>query len=211
MVSAGSSAVTSMSRASRSLTARAYSARLRRWKLRDPGTGVRAASASIRRLEGRRHVGQRRPVGALGASRRHHLGAQLADHLLGQLAIVEQPGGVEGGQRQATGLAALAVAGGAVLLHGGGVRGGVEGRRAPASWSAAAPAAPRRGLPVTVRATPGPRRPARRGARERLPRAPARRRTTPVWRLTIAVGSATCTNLGIRDSSPRRRSSDRAA
>ena len=48
MVSAGSSAVTSMSSASRSFTARAYSARLRRWKLREPGAGVRAASASMR-------------------------------------------------------------------------------------------------------------------------------------------------------------------
>ena len=91
MVSAGSSAVTSMSSASRSFTARAYSARLRRWKLREPGAGRTRRLGVDARLEGRGHVGERGALRPLGAGRRHHLRAQLADHLLGQLAILEQP------------------------------------------------------------------------------------------------------------------------
>ena len=47
MVSAGSSAVTSTSRLNSSLTARAYSARFSRWKVRPPGCGERVAAASI--------------------------------------------------------------------------------------------------------------------------------------------------------------------
>ena len=48
MVSGGSSAETSTSTSSRSFTARAYSARLSRWKGRQPGFGLTAANSSSR-------------------------------------------------------------------------------------------------------------------------------------------------------------------
>ena len=64
MVSAGSSAVTSMSSASRSLTARAYSARFSRRKLREPGCGARSASASMRVSKAAAMSASRCPPGA---------------------------------------------------------------------------------------------------------------------------------------------------
>jgi hypothetical protein len=48
IVSGGSSAETSTSIASKSRIARAYSARLRRWNGRQPGSGLVAAASSIR-------------------------------------------------------------------------------------------------------------------------------------------------------------------
>ena len=89
---------------------------------------MRSASTSMRRLEGRApcrrarcpRAAWRRP--AASSSR-----AACGPSSRRQLAISSSRHGVEAGQRQPAGLAALAVAGGAVLLDGGGVGGRVEG------------------------------------------------------------------------------------
>ena len=54
---------------------------------------------------------------ALRAARRHHAGAQLVDHLLGDVTMLRCGLGVPAGERQPASLAAFAVAGGAVLRH----------------------------------------------------------------------------------------------
>ena len=67
-----------------------------------------------RRLERGDHGRDRHRVGTRGAGRRHHPGPELLDHLLGELPVLDVFGGVEASERQAAGLGAIAVAGGAV-------------------------------------------------------------------------------------------------
>ena len=50
------------------------------------------------------------------AARRHHAGAQLVDHLFGELALGRRARDVPSRERQLAGLAAIVVAAGAVLL-----------------------------------------------------------------------------------------------
>ena len=84
IVSAGSRPETSMSSASRSCTARWYSARFRRWNTRPPGRLASAARSTVASSDGheRRERGRLR---TLRAGRRHHARAQLADDLLGDV------------------------------------------------------------------------------------------------------------------------------
>jgi methylmalonyl-CoA mutase cobalamin-binding subunit len=67
------------------------------------------------RLERGRQLLERGSVGAPCARRRHHPGAQLANHLLSNLGLLVEVAGIEPSEREAAGLAALAVACGAVL------------------------------------------------------------------------------------------------
>ena len=67
----------------------AYSARFSRWNVRRPGLGRASAAASsfvssvvAERVERRRRRDARAPGG------RHHAGAQLADHLLGDVGVL---------------------------------------------------------------------------------------------------------------------------
>ncbi len=81
------------------------------------GIGHRCRGLVDTRLERRGERDQGVGVGTARAGRRHHPRAQLADHLLGDVAVLRRGGGVEGRQRQAARLAALAVTPRAVLAH----------------------------------------------------------------------------------------------
>ena len=120
-----------MSRASRSWTARAYSARFRRWNDAPARIGLASAAAIERRLERGGERRQRVASGPLRAGRRHHAGAQLADHLLGDVDRLGRLRDVVGRERQPARFRAIAVAGHAVLLDQGGlIGGGACGHRA---------------------------------------------------------------------------------
>ena len=81
--------------------AAAYSARLRRWNVRRPGFGFAAAAPVERGFE---RIDQRLPRRGVGllrrVLRRHHAGAQLADHLLGDIRLLGRVGDIEPFERQ---------------------------------------------------------------------------------------------------------------
>ena len=60
------------------------------------GIGLRLGGRVERRLEGRGQRSQRSVGGTIGAGGRHHAGPQLADHLLGHLAMLGGLRGIEG-------------------------------------------------------------------------------------------------------------------
>ena len=70
------------------------------------------------RFEGAAQILKRRVRGTPRARRRHHAGAQLADHLLGGVGMLACARDVEVGERQITSLRPIVVTAGAVLLHG---------------------------------------------------------------------------------------------
>ena len=133
MVSGGRNASTSTSRSSRSCTARAYSARFRRWNGREPGLGLSAARAIDARLErgGQRRISRSAPAGArrpAASCRRAACGSSSRRRRRARRRRRRRSG-----QRQPAGLAAIAVAVGAVLLDhrrllGGGQRRGARRR-----------------------------------------------------------------------------------
>ena len=193
-----------MSRASRSLIARGYSARLRRWKLRAPGDGLAGRVGVDPSLEGRGHVGQRRAVRALGAGRRHHLGAQLADRP--SRPARGRRGAGRRRRRPATGHRPCRARCGRWRSTASRWRCAHRRRRPapPESWSAAAPAA-RRALRARAGEGADDAGAATACAARRSGTAPSRACTAANHArvaATIAVGSATCTNLGIE--TPRR-------
>ena len=64
------------------------------------GIGLERGAAIDARLERRGERRQRRFLGPLRAGRRHHAGAQLANHLLGDVGVIVGLGGVERRERQ---------------------------------------------------------------------------------------------------------------
>ena len=103
IVSAGRYVPASMSSPNSARIAAAYSARLSRWNVRCPGLVAAAASSvvssAVTSAMTRGGVGLARRL-----SRRHHAGAQLADHLFGDVRLIRGLRDIECGQRQ---LAAL--------------------------------------------------------------------------------------------------------
>ena len=95
IVSGGRYVETSTSTLSRSRTAFAYSARFRRWNGREPGFGLSAACTIHPRFERRQQARQHGRLRTTGAGGRHHAGAELADHLFGELAVLLELGRIE--------------------------------------------------------------------------------------------------------------------
>ena len=122
--SGGSSAVASISSASRSRMALAYSARFRRWSAVRPGRGLGGGCAIDCALEVADESFERRGVRARHASRRHHAGAHLPDHLLPGLGGLRNVRQIRVLERQLAGLRAVVMTRDAVRLERRSVAGG---------------------------------------------------------------------------------------
>ena len=135
--SAGSSVAASISRASRSRIALAYSVRLRRWSPLTAGIRLSGGRAIETRFEAAGEAVERRAIGARHAGWRHQAGAHLAHDLLPRLGVIA---GLTASSPAATAdcpvLRSLVVAGDAVLLDERLVRGRFDVRWAPAVSSA---------------------------------------------------------------------------
>ena len=126
--SAGSSARTSTSSASRSRIALAYSVRFSRWSGGRPGFGCAAAARSSPVSSDAISAATAGLVRPRAADRRHRAGAQLADDLLPDLGVLGGTGGIDRVERQAGGLQPLVVAGDAVPVEDRARRCGVRRR-----------------------------------------------------------------------------------
>ena len=88
----------------------AYSARLRRWNGRLPGSGASAAASSRRRSRVSARLRSAAASGRRGSGRGHHAGPQLADHPLGDVGVPGRVPDIEAVQRQVAAQRAVVVA-----------------------------------------------------------------------------------------------------
>ena len=122
IVSSGRKSPALISSPKRSRTARAYSARFRRWNVRLPGFGLAAAALSSVASSVSTSARSVSAAGRRRAGRRHHLRAQLANHLLagvGRLRALSDARDVEALEREIAAARAIVVAGAAIGANDG--------------------------------------------------------------------------------------------